>query len=137
MSTDLGPTLGALAAVLALLALLAPTVLLAEAAVAGLGTYYGAGVLGGAFVAVVATLGLVTAIALAAAGRERSDPAWAGGVALGLASVLLLLALQWAVAVPESVVAGIGTATWLEWHRWIVVVLLLPVPIAALRTARS
>jgi hypothetical protein len=38
---------------------------------------------------------------------------------------------QWALSVDAAVVASIGTATWLGWHRWLLLAVTLLVPAAA------
>jgi hypothetical protein len=110
---------GAGVALVPVAVLLAPYLLLPAAETSGLGTYYGSGPLGGVFVPLVATLGLVTAIAFVGVYRGQSDPSLAAGTGVGLGIVGSVLVGQWALGVDPAVVASIGTATWLGWHRWL------------------
>lgn len=115
------PTAGIVACVLYLLAVFAPYVALSEAELSGFGVYYNDyGIAGPQFLSLLA----IVAIVLFAAGRElRTQPDYVAGLTLVLGFVLTLFVLLWAVSVPEDVVASIGEAIWLEYHRWGVLVL--------------
>jgi hypothetical protein len=135
-STRVPGLLGVLAAVGGVLALGLPAIDAVAPQVSGLGTYYAQGVLGGVFTAVLAGLLLVTAIALIGVRRGQTDPALASGVGVGLGVVATVLTLEWALAVDPDLVASLGRATWLAWHRWAVLALVTVVPIAAFTQRR-
>lgn len=113
------PTAGIVACLCYLLAVVAPYLLLEGPAAAGLNTYYGDyGIAGPQFLAALPLVGIV----LFAAGRQaRTRPDYAAGLTLVLGAVLTLFVLAWALAVPADVVSSIGEATWLEYHRWLLV----------------
>lgn len=113
------PTAGIVSCLCYLLAVFAPYVLLEGPELDGLAVYYNQfGIAGPQFLAALALVGIV----LFAAGREaRTQPDYAAGLTLVLGVVLTLFAFGWALAVPEDVVLSIGEATWLEYHRWVVV----------------
>lgn len=101
-------------------AIVAPYLLLPENAVSGLAAYYGAWVLGPQLLGVLA---LVAVVALVGGLRGRTPHGTAAGVAVGLAAVALVVAVGWAVSVPDDLVVRLARATWLGYHRWVVVAL--------------
>ncbi len=112
------PTVGIVAALSYVLLAFAPYVLLPETETPGLAIYYDYGIAGPPFL----TLLVVVAVVLFAAGRERrTEPDFVAGLVIVLSAVLSLLVFVWALAVPESVVTGLGEALWLEYHRWLLV----------------
>jgi hypothetical protein len=123
--------IGVLAAVGGVIVLGAPAVDAVAPDVTGLGTYYAQGALGGVFASVLAGLLLVVTVALIGVRRGQADPALASGVGVGLGLVATALTLEWALAVDAELVASLGRATWLAWHRWAVLAVVAVVPVAA------
>lgn len=104
----------AAAAALAVVVLVVLPYLLLDAA--EVGTYYSVGPLSPAFVAVLAA---VAGVALLAASRGRSDPAFVAGLGVVLGLFMTVLAGAWAVAA-GGVVGGLTTGAAFEYHRWAV-----------------
>lgn len=121
-------TVGIVASALVAVSVLLPYLVLPTEEAAGLGTYYGYGIVGPWVVLVGA---LVAAFAFAGGRQERTDPVTVAGVTVAIGVFLPLIALQWALAVDLEVVLSITTATWMEHHRWVVLGTTLPVPVAA------
>lgn len=117
-----GPRAAAAAAALAALALagavVAPYLLLPPDVISGIGTYYAVGALGPRFLAVAA---LVVVVALVGGIRGQTPHGTVAGAALGVGFVMLVVAVQWAVAVPPELVASLSREEWLAVHRWVVV----------------
>lgn len=108
---------------LAVLAALAAPVVLLEQPGTGLGIYYQSGSIGAAGIAFLAVVGIVVFLA---GERGNADPVTAAGIAVTLSVGLVLLTLLWAFAVdPQNVLSF--TASWMGWHRWLVVALTLVV----------
>lgn len=128
------PTVGLLGTLAVVAVAAAPYVGLPSAEGSGLGVYYGFGVVGPWGVTLLA---LPAAIAFAAGRQDRTPPETAAGATLGLGAAMLLLAVQWAVAVDADVVVQIGTADWLEHHRWLFVAATAVVPASAAWYARE
>lgn len=125
-SSQVPPTAGVASALLVLIVLVLPVVLVEGGS--GLGTYYGAGAVNGLGVGLFAVVSLV----VFAAGREgRSAPDLVAGVALVLGAFAVGLAAVWATTVPDSVVLQLGTATSMQYHRWVVVLATLGLPVSA------
>ena len=114
------PSIGLLACVALLVSLIVPYVVLPETTHAGLGVYYEQGWFGPL---VIGAFAAVAVVAFGAALRERADPATIAGASLVLGAFLLVMSLQWALAVPDGLVRSISTEAWLEYHRWLVVTL--------------
>lgn len=135
MRTDhLPPALGAVAGVAAAAVVAAPYVLVAEQSLPGVWTYYDFGLAGPW---IVGLFGLVCAIAFEAGRRRRTPGETVAGVTLALGLIAVVLALQWAMAVPRGVVVSIGRAEWLAHHRWAVVAVTAVVPASAAWYART
>lgn len=101
-------------------AVVAPYLLLPPDVVSGLSAYYGTWVLGPQ---VLVVLALVAVVALVGGLRGQTPHGTAAGVAVGLGAVALLVAVGWAMSVPDDLVMRLGRATWLGYHRWVVVAL--------------
>lgn len=122
------PTVGIAGSVIVIAAIFLPFLLLSGDEVTGLSTYYGYGIAGPWAAAILALLSL---IAFAAGREKRTDPVTVAGATLVFGLFTVLLALQWAIAVPADVVLQLGTETWLEYHRWAVVVASLLLVVSA------
>lgn len=117
-----------LAGITACLATLAALAYPFVAAGAGVGAYYGSGVVN----PLVAALLVAVAVVVFAAGRERrTDPGFAAGVALAFGAAAALILLAWAATVRVDAVAVAAT------HRWLTAVVGLAVPVAAAWYARA
>lgn len=127
------PTLGLLGTLAIAAVAAAPYVALPAAEASGLGPYYSAGFVGPW---VVTMLALVAAIAFAAGRQDRTPPETAAGATLGLGLVMTALAALWAFSVDETLVLQIGSADWIEYHRWLFLAATLVVPAAASLYAR-
>ena len=130
--TRVAPQVGIGGCLLVLLALAAPYLAVTETG--AVGTYYGAGAInplvGGLFCAV--------AIIVFAAGRTgRTDSATAAGVALVFGVLVAGLSFAWAVTVPEGLVFQLSETTLIEYHRWVLAVVSLVVPIGGLWYSRA
>jgi hypothetical protein len=128
------PTVGLLGTLAVAAVAVAPYVVLPPTESAGLSVYYDFGFVGPWGVALLA---LVAGIAFAAGRQDRTPAETAAGTTLGLGVAMALLALQWALAVDESVVLQLGTADWLQHHRWVFVAVTLLVPASAAWYARE
>jgi len=122
------PTLGLLGTLAIAAIAAAPHVALPAAEASGLELYYSAGLVGPW---AITMLSLVAAIAFAAGRQDRTPPETAAGATLGLGLIMTALAALWAVSVDESLVLQIGTADWIEYHRWLFLAATLVVPVAA------
>ncbi|MFB6298665.1 MAG: hypothetical protein ABEH65_00200 [Halobacteriales archaeon] len=83
-----------------------------------IGVYYAVGFVGPPFLAVLA---VVTAVALAAGLRRRSDPATAAGIAIVTSLLTALFSLTWASSVTPSLLGGLTEVATLQYHRWVMV----------------
>lgn len=128
------PTVGILAALSYVVLVVLPYLTLSEREVGGVAFYYSHGIAGPQFLSILA----LVAIVLFAAGRQRrTEPDYVAGLTLVLGAVLAILVLGWAVSVPESVVAGLGTAAWLDHHRWLLSTAALAMVASAVWYARA
>jgi hypothetical protein len=65
--------------------------------------------------------GLLCAVAIIvfAAGRqERTDPVTAAGVTLAFGAFVTVVAVLWAISVPDQLVLQLSRSTLMEYHRW-------------------
>jgi len=127
------PTLGLLGTLAIAAVAAAPYVALPAAEASGLDLYYSAGFVGPWAITMLA---LVAAIAFAAGRQGRTPPETAAGATLGLGLIMTALAAIWAVSVDASLVLQIGTADWIEYHRWLFLATTFVVPAAATFYAR-
>jgi hypothetical protein len=129
MQTEDAPAVaGVVACLLVVGSVVLPYVALPSAEAAGLGTYYGFGVVGPWAAVVFALAGVV---AFAAGIEDRTDPETVAGAMLVVGLGMTLVAVEWAFAVDTEVVLSITTAGWIELHRWVVVGLTATVPASA------
>lgn len=98
------------------------------------GAYYGGGAVNGLAVGLFA---IVATVVFAAGREERSSPDLVAGATLVLGLFAFVLALVWALTVPEELIFQLGTATVMEHHRWALVVATLGMPASALWYARA
>lgn len=128
------PTAGIVASLSYLFAIFGPYLILSEEETAALPAYYDFGVAGPQFLAILPLVGLV----LFAAGRQqRTEPDYIAGLTLVLGMVLTAFVAIWAVSVPQNVILSIGEASWLEYHRWLVVLAALAMVACSLWYAKS
>lgn len=126
----LAPLVGIVGCVLVLVLIAVPYGLVETA----VGTYYGTGAIN----PLVAALFALLSVIVLAAGREaRTDPGLAAGVGLTFGAFIVVVALAWALTVPEDVVLGMSENTLIEYHRWALVAVGLPVPVASVWWART
>ncbi|MXR42728.1 hypothetical protein GRX01_15450 [Halobaculum sp. WSA2] len=125
---DSAPVAGVVACLALLSVLAAPLVLIADAGT-GLGVYYSSGPVGAAGVAFLAVLLVVVFLS----GRQERRPAsTVAGIALVAGVGLLALATAWAMAVDvQNLYSFPQSATWILWHRWLVVGVAALVPLSA------
>ncbi|GAA0679300.1 DUF7548 family protein [Natronoarchaeum mannanilyticum] len=128
------PSAGIVASAVTVLVAFAPFLVLSSAASSGLQTYYAHGIVGPW---PVAMLGLLSIVAFAAGRQERTDPVTIAGATLVFGVAAAAIALYWAVAVPGDLVQQLGTAAWLEYHRWLLAVGALGVLASALWYVRA
>lgn len=86
---------------------------------------------------IVGIFAIVALLAFAAGRNGRTDPATAAGAALGIGVIVTMLAVVWAVSVPQHVVLQLSRAAALESHRWVLVVVSLAVPVTAAWYAKA
>lgn len=121
----LAPMVGIIACVSVMLVLAVPYVLLSPGSA---GTYYATGAFNPLFAALFA---LVCVVIFAAGRSQRSDPALAAGVCLVFGLFIAGFAIVWAVTVPERLVFSYPTDAAFEYHRHVLVLAALAVPISA------
>jgi hypothetical protein len=131
-TTDVAPTVGILACLALLLALAAPYLLLAEPGT-GLDVYYSDGPLG---IGAVAFLAVLLVIVFLSGKQERTAPDTVAGIALVGGLATLGFALLWALSVDQDNVFSFA-ASWMGYHRWIVVCVAALLPVTATAYARA
>lgn len=90
--------------------------------------YYQQGIVGPQYFGIAAA---VTAIIFRATRTDRTDPATAAGTTLAIGGVMALLAIVWAFSPDSSVVGGVTTADWFDYHRWVLALAASLVPVFA------
>ncbi len=131
---DAATTAGIAACGALLLVLAAPFLLIADPGT-GLTVYYASGTLG---VSGVAFLAVLLVVVFLSGRQQRRDPSIIAGVALVAAVALLALAVTWAVAVDvQNLFSFPASASWITWHRWVVVAVAVLVPASAGAYARA
>lgn len=121
----LAPMVGTIACVSVMLVLAVPYVLLSPGSTS---TYYATG----AFNPLFAGLFALVCVVIFAAGRsQRSDPALAAGVCLVFGLFIAGFTIVWAVTIPEHIVYSYSTDAAFEYHRYVLVLAALAVPISA------
>jgi hypothetical protein len=112
------PVAGIAASVLVLAVVFGPYLVLAGGELAGLRAYYSHGLVGPWAVSLLA---LIAVVAFAAGRENRTDPITVAGGTLVFGFVAFVISLAWAASVPGALVLQIGTADWLQYHRWLLV----------------
>jgi hypothetical protein len=113
----LAPTLGIGFCLLVLVVLAVPYLIVAEGTTVDF--YYA----NGAIDPLVAGLLCAVAVVVFAAGRQgRTDPGTAAGVALAFGAFVALVAIAWALTVPEQLVLQLSRSALLGYHRAALVV---------------
>lgn len=113
----LAPALGIVSCLLVLVVLAVPYPVVGDGTTVNF--YYAAG----AIDPLVAGLLCAVAIIVFAAGRQnRTDPGTAAGVALAFGAFVTIVALVWALTVPEQLVLQLSRNALLEYHRTALVV---------------
>jgi hypothetical protein len=135
MDTErVAPTLGIVASLALVVAYLAPYLLIPNAG-GDVGTYYSAGPVGASAVPFLAA---VSVIAFLSGLQQRQEPDVVAGLTLVLGLAVLGLALLWAVSMPDNYLFSFpASASWIEFHRWVVVVLAAVLPASAGLYARA
>lgn len=90
--------------------------------------YYDAGIAGPPLVSLFA---VIVVIVFLAGLRGRSDPALVAGVGLVLGAFMAVLSVSWAASVSPSIVGGFTDVASFRYHRWLLAVAAVIVPIAA------
>jgi hypothetical protein len=126
------PTVGVVVSALVVVAAVGPLVVLPDPG--GLETYYASGIVGAWGVALLA---LVTVVAFAAGRQLRTEPDTVAGATLVVGVAMVLVGLEWALAVDPAVLQSSTTAAWMANHRWAVVGTSLGVPAVAVWYARA
>lgn len=121
----LAPTVGIVASVSVMAVLAVPYLLLPPASAS---TYYGAGVFNPLFAGMFA---LVCVIVFAAGREERSAPELVAGVCLVFGLFILGLTVVWSATVPQEVVLSFPTDAAFQYHRYVLVLAALAVPLSA------
>lgn len=125
------PVVGIVASVVLILVLGIPYLLLTPRSVTA---YYGAG----AFNPLFAGLFAIVCIIIFGAGRtERSDPALAAGVSLVFGVFIFGFAVIWSMAVPTDLVLSFPTVAAFQYHRYVLVLSSIIIPLSAVWYARA
>lgn len=130
----LAPLVAIAGCLLVVAVLAAPYVLFQTAPGTTVDLYYGSGSVNPL---VAGGLAFVASLILAAGREERTDPVLAAGVGLALGVFVFLIALLWALSVPDDVYVGISTSSLGKQHRWIVAVVALAPAAASAWWART
>ena len=127
----LAPTIGIVACLAVLLVLAFPYVIIDPNAVS---TYYGSGAFNPLFAGLFAIIGVI----IFAAGREeRSNPELAAGIGLVFGIFVLAYTILWAVTVDIGVVSTLTSVTAFKYHRYVLVLTALIIPLSAVWYART
>lgn len=121
----LAPMVGIIASVSVMLVLAVPYVLLSPGSVS---TYYTTGAFNPLFAGLFA---LVCMVVFAAGRSHRSDPALAAGVCLVFGLFIAGFSILWALTVPDHLVFSYQTSATFEYHRYVLILVGLAVPVCA------
>lgn len=124
-SRELAADVGMAASVAVIVLAVIPYALGSASAV---GAYYDVGIVGPQYFGIAAA---VTAIVFRAARTYRTDSATAAGTTLAFGGILALLAIVWAFSPDPAIVGGVHTADWFDYHRWLLALAAVLVPISA------
>jgi hypothetical protein len=129
--TRMAPTVGIVACLAVILVLVIPYLLIDSGAVT---IYYSAGVFNPLFAGLFA---LVSIIIFAAGREDRSDPELSAGVGLVLGVFILGYTALWAITVDIGVVYTLTSVAAFSYHRYVVVLVALIIPLSAVWYART
>jgi hypothetical protein len=125
---QVAPRVGILASVALIAVYLAPYLLVPNAG-GDVGTYYSAGPVGAS---AVPFLSAVAVIAFLSGAQGRSDADVIAGVTLVLGLAAVALAVLWAVTMPANYLFSFpASASWIEWHRWLLLGVAAVLPLSA------
>lgn len=125
------PVIGLMACLAVLITIIVPYVVVPPQ---GVSAYYDVTIVGPLVVGLIAVL---TAIAFIAGLTGRFSPAMIAGATLIFGLVMVVLAAYWAVAVPPSLVMELSRVEELIYHRWVLVLFTLIVPISGIWYAKN
>ncbi|UPM43151.1 DUF7548 family protein [Halocatena salina] len=121
----LAPLVGIIACVSVVLVLAVPYVLLSPTAA---NTYYTTGAFNPLFAGLFA---LVCVVVFASGRSRRSDPALAAGVCLVFGLFIAGFSAVWALTVPTQLAFSHPTGATFEYHRYVLILIALAVPVSA------
>jgi hypothetical protein len=128
----LAPTLGIGFCLLALVVLAIPYLVVDNSTAVSF--YYANGAINPL---VAGLLCAVTIVVLAAGGQDRTDPGIAAGVGLAVGAFVALIAIAWALTVPEELVLQLSRNDLLAYHRPALVLVSVGVFASGLGYARA
>lgn len=124
------PAIGLAACIAVLITIIVPYIVVPPQ---GVSAYYGVTLVGPLVVGVIAVL---AAIAFGTGLLGWFSPSMITGAVLIFGFTMVLLAVYWAIAVPPSLVMGLARAEELRYHRWILVLFALIVPVSGIWYAK-
>lgn len=131
---QVAPRVGIVASVALIAVYLAPYLLIPNAG-GDVGTYYSAGPVGGSAVLFLAA---VAVIAFLSGAQGRTDADVIAGLTLVLGVAVVALATLWAVSMPDNYLFSFpASASWIEWHRWLLVGVAALIPLGGAAYARA
>jgi hypothetical protein len=133
-TTQVAPRVGIVASLTLIAVYLAPYLLIPNAG-GDVGTYYSAGPVGASAIPFLAA---VAVIAFLSGAQGRSDADVIAGLTLVLGLAVVALATLWAVTMPDNYLFSFpASASWIEWHRWLLSGVAAVVPVSAAGYARQ
>jgi len=130
----LAPLVAIAGCLLVVAALAVPYLLFETAPGTTIDLYYGSGAVNPL---VAGGLAFVATLVLTAGREERTDPLLAAGVGLALGVFVFLIALAWALTVPDDVYVAISASSLGKQHRWLVALVALVPSVASAWWART
>lgn len=127
----IAPTVGIVACLAVIFVLVIPYIIVDPGAVS---TYYSSGAFNPLFAGLFA---LICIIIFAAGREERSDPELTAGIGLVLGVFVLGYTALWAITVEIGVVYTLTTIAAFAYHRYVLVLTALAIPLSAVWYARS
>jgi hypothetical protein len=131
---QLAPRAGIVASVTLIAVYLAPYLLIPNTS-GDVGLYYSAGPVGASAIPFLAAIAVIAFLS-GAQGRTDADVIAGLTLVLGLAAVAL--ATLWAVTMPDNYLFSFpASASWIEWHRWLLLAVAGTLPVSAAGYARQ